>query len=283
MNRREFVAAAAVLPLVAARPASPKFQLGLVTYNVPAAWDLPTILDVCKDVGIAAVECRTTHKHGVEPSLTKDERKRVKGQFADSGVRFWGCGSVCEFHSPDHAVVAKHVEDCKRFIDLVRDLGGAGVKVRPNGVAKGHTVEQACEQIGKALIDCGQAASNAGVEIWVEVHGNVTQLPVNMKRIMDACGQKSVGVTWNSNSSDRDPSGSIAAGFELLAPHIKSCHITDLTQDAAGKYPYRDLFKRLAGISYDRYTLCEVGKSYPPAEGREYLRKYKKLWDELVG
>ncbi len=45
------------------------FKLGLVTYNVAANWDLPTTLKVCKAVGIAAVECRTTHKHGVEPSL----------------------------------------------------------------------------------------------------------------------------------------------------------------------------------------------------------------------
>jgi hypothetical protein len=58
-------------------PAVPpaKFQLGLVTYNIAAAWDLPTVLKVCKDVGLAAVEFRTTHKHGVEPSLTRDQRR----------------------------------------------------------------------------------------------------------------------------------------------------------------------------------------------------------------
>ncbi len=283
MDRRHFLAATAALPLVAAaRPAKPKFRLGLVTYNVPATWDLPTLLDTCKAVGIAAVECRTTHKHGVEPSLSADDRKRVRGQFLDSGVKFWGCGSVCEFHAADAAVVAKHVEDCKRFVELVRDIGGTGVKVRPNGVAKGHTVEQACDQIGKALIDCGKAAADAGLEIWVEVHGSVTQVPANMKRIMAACGHTAVGVTWNSNPTDL-VQGSLAEGFDLLAPHIKSCHINDLTNDAAGKYPYRDLFKRLAGIGYDRYTLCEVAKSYSPAEGREFLKGYKAMWDELAG
>ena len=34
-----------------------------------------------------------------------EERDRVKKQFADSGVVFWGCGSTCEFHSPDPAAV----------------------------------------------------------------------------------------------------------------------------------------------------------------------------------
>ena len=65
-------------------------------------------------------------------------------------------------------------------------------------------------------------------------------------------------------------------------PWIRSCHINDLTNDAAGKYPYRELFRLLRGIGYDRYTICEVGKAYPDAEkGREFLKEYKKLWEKL--
>ena len=284
-TRREFLAASAVaalLPVTAPAAEKAKFQLGLVTYNVPAGWDLPTILRICKKVGIAAVECRTTHKHGVEPSLTAEQRKDVKKQFADSGIVFWGSGSVCEFHSDQPAVVKKNIEDCKGFIGLVKDLGGRGVKVRPNGVAKGMTTENACEQIGKALTECGKAASDAGIEICVEVHGAIVALPKNMKAIMSACGHKSVGVTWNSNASDL-VEGKLDAGFDLLAEHIRSCHINDLTNDKAGKYPYRDLFAKLKKIGYDRYTMCEVGKSYTPDEGEKFLTDYKQLWTELVG
>lgn len=289
LSRRSFLAAAgaglaATWHIRADEPPGsppPKFQLGLVSYNVAAGWDLPTVLRICTAVGIPAFEARTTHKHGIEPTLTADQRKDVKRQFADAGVRFLSCGTVCEFHAADPAVVAKHVEDCKRFCQLVADLGGIGVKVRPNGVAKGHTVEQACEQIGKALVECGKAAADAGVEIWVEVHGAVTQAPKNMRAILDACGHPAVGACWNSNPTDLTD-GSIAEGFDLLAKHIKSCHINDLTDDAAGKYPYRDLFRRLAGIGFDRYTLCEVGRTYSPEDGEKFLRGYKEMWEELV-
>lgn len=289
LSRRTFLASAAsataagFLPsLSAAADNPPKFKLGLVTYNVPANWDLPTILKVCREVGIAAVECRTTHKHGVEPALTAEQRKDVKKQFADSGVVFWGCGSVCEFHSADPAVVKKNVEDCKRFVQLVKDLGGKGVKVRPNGVPKGADPQKTFEQIGKALNECGKVASDAGVEIWVEVHGAVTSIPKNMRTIMDACGHPAVGVTWNSNGTDLDEKKSIAAAFELLKPFIRSCHINDLTNDKLGKYPYRELFQLFRGMGYDRYTLCEVGKSYDVPAGTEFLKGYKKLWEELV-
>lgn len=287
LSRREFLAASVAVPLVfqpglARFDDAAKFKLGIVTYNVPKDWDLPTLLKVCKGVGIAAVECRTTHKHGVEPTLTAEQRKSVKQQFTDAGIVFWGCGSVCEFHSSDPAVVKKNIEECKQFVDLVKDIGGKGVKVRPNGIPKDADPQKTFDQIGKALAECGKAAENAGIEIWVEVHGAVTQSPKNMRAIMDACGHKSVGVTWNSNGTDIE-NKSIAGGFALLKPYIKSCHINDLENDAKGTYPYRELFKLLREADYDRYTLCEVGTAYPDvAKGTEFLKKYKALWETLV-
>src|SRR5262245_12199160 len=177
-----------------------KFRLGIVTYNVAANWDVPTILKVCKSVGLSPVELRTTHKHGVEPSLSKDARKEVRKQFADAGVEIWGCGTTCEFHSPDAAVVKKQIEICKQFVELAADIGGKGVKVRPNALPKDVPVEKTLEQIGKSLVPCGQAAADAGVEIWVEVHGPGTSLPQHAKTYMEQCGHPKVGLTWNSNA-----------------------------------------------------------------------------------
>ena len=291
LDRRRFLHAGAALAAAASAPAAraadkpgmaPGFRLGTVTYNAAKDWDIPTLLRVCKTVGISPVELRTTHKHGVEPSLSKDERKAVKQRFADAGVEIWGLGSVCEFHAPDQAVVRKHVETCKAFAQLAADLGSRGVKVRPNGLPKGVPVEKTLGQIGKALAECGRAAADAGVEIWVEVHGAGTQEPANMKTIMDACGHPSVGLTWNSNPPDVK-NGSVAESFRLLRPWIKSCHINDLYKDMTGAYPYRELFRLLRETGYDRATLCEVGRA--PADvaaGEEFLRYYKALWTELT-
>jgi sugar phosphate isomerase/epimerase len=293
MDRRTFLASSASLIVPSLGwadsppdPKAPPFKLGIVSYMIPAKWDLPTTLRVCKEVGLAAVECRTTHKHGVEPTLSANERKKVKAQFADSGIVFWGSGTVCEFHSVDPKVVQKNIEDCKKFIQLVADIGGVGVKVRPNGLPKEVKVEKTLEQIGKALIECGKAAQNAGVEIWVEVHGVGTQDPPHMKTIMEVCNHPSVGITWNSNPTDIKD-GSIKEAFEMLKKWIKSCHINDLNKQDAPKdkgfYPYRELFQLLREIKYNRYTLIEEGKAIDdPNEGIEYLKKYKRRWLELA-
>jgi sugar phosphate isomerase/epimerase len=288
-DRRQFLQStplAAACAGAAAAPrgpaAKPRFTLGLVTYNVASTWDLPTILKVCKAVGLSPVELRTTHGHKVEPELSKGDRKEVKKKFADAGVAFWGCGSTCDFHHTDQAAVRRQVELCKRFIELVADVGGKGVKVRPNGLPKGVETAKTLAQIGKALQECGKAASEAGVEVWVEVHGGGTSHPPHMKTIMQECGHQSVGVTWNSNGSDLKD-GSVAEYFKLLAPWVKSCHINDLTNDQSGKYPYRELFRLLKEINYDRTTLIEVGRVWKDADaGAEFLRYYKALWHELA-
>lgn len=259
-------------------PRQRRYRLGMVTYNIAANWDLPTILRVSRAVGIAAVECRTTHRHGVEPTLNAEERRRVRGQFADAGIVFWGCGTVCEFHSPDRAEVDRQIETCRRFVQLVADLGGRGVKVRPNALPAGVPPERTLEQIGRALRTCGQAAADAGIEIWLEVHGPRTQEPANIRAIMQACDHASVGITWNSNPTDvRD--GSVAESFAMLRQWIKSCHINELYRPT---YPYRELFRLLREDGYDRYTLIEVGRGMPDvASGEELLRYYNALWNEL--
>ena len=294
LHRRQFLATGSALAGATLLPASPvkaddkpkaeptTFKLGMVTYNVAANWDLPTILKICKSVGIAAVECRTTHKHGVEPSLTMEERAKVKKQFADSGVVYWGSGSICEFHSDKESVVRKNIEECKAFIKLTADIGGHMVKVRPNGLRKDVPTEKTLEQIGKALAECGQVAGDAGLEICLEVHGKDTQLPDNCRQIMQFCGHKSVGLTWNSNPTDIK-NGSIAASFDMLKPWIKSCHINEIYNDLNGKYPYRELFAKFREMKYDRYTMIELSKSpVDAASGEELLRYYKALWTELA-
>jgi sugar phosphate isomerase/epimerase len=273
--RMGLLSAGAVALGARARGAS-RFHLGLVTYNVAKEWDLDTILRLCREARIEGVEFRTTHAHGVERTLTPAERKDVKKKCADANLLQTSLGSVCEFHSPDPAVVRKNVDDCREWVLLAKDIGARGVKVRPNGLPKDVPEEKTLEQIGRALAECGAFAKDHGVEIWVEVHGDQTRIPARMKRIMDVCSHPSVGVTWNSNDTDVE-NGSVAKSFELLRPFIRCCHITDLRSG----YPYRELFSLLAQSGFDGFTLCEFPEPVPASNGPAWLRDYRERWEAL--
>src|SRR5688572_6258750 len=99
MNRRDFLSAAAAAPLLGslpalqpARSASDRrgLKLGTVTYNIARDWDLPTLIKNLTEVGFDAVELRTTHKHGVELSLSPAARAEVRKQFEGSAVKLGG-------------------------------------------------------------------------------------------------------------------------------------------------------------------------------------------------
>jgi sugar phosphate isomerase/epimerase len=254
-----------------------KMRLGLVTYNLAHSWDIPTIIQRCKATGFEGVELRTTHAHGVEPSLTKAQRVDVRKQFEDSGIVLWGLGSICDFHSDDPAAVKQNVETCKDFVVLAQDLGVKGVKVRPNGLQeeKGIPVEKTLEQIGLALRECGKAGADHGIEIWLEVHGPKTMHPPYIRKILDVCNHPSVGACWNSNLMDIKD-GSVKEYFELLRPDIKSCHITELWRT---DYPWKELFSLFKKTGYDRFTLAEIPESADPEKIMHY---YKALWMEYT-
>ena len=248
-------------------------RLGAVTYNVLKDWNLDTILINLEKAGFEAVELRTGHKHGVEPTLDTAARQQVARRFGQSKVRLLSFGSTCEFQSPDESIRRKNIEDGKKFVELAHDTGAWAVKVRPNGLPKEVPQETTINNIGAALRELGEFGEGKGVEIWMEVHGAATQVPPVAAAIMRAAKHKQVGLCWNSNPTDVI-NGSVKQSFDLLRPWIKNCHINELTSG----YPYREFFALLRQSKYDRYTLCEAQESKEP---ERFLRYYRALWMEL--
>ena len=249
-------------------------HLGCVTYNLLKDWDLETIIRNLEAAGYEAVELRTGHKHGIEPSLNEAQRNKVRERFQRSKVRLLSFGSTCEFESPDAAVRQQQVEIGKQWVSLAHDTGAWGVKVRPNGLPKGVPIETTIDNIAASLRELGDYGLRYGVEIWMEVHGHTTQNPPVAGAIMRAAKHQNVGVCWNSNPTDV-VNGSVKASFELLKPWIRNVHINDLSNS----YPWRELFTLLRDSGYERYTLAEVDPE--SKEPERFLRYYRALWTEL--
>jgi sugar phosphate isomerase/epimerase len=249
-------------------------QLGMVTYLWGAKWDLPTLIKNCEQTGFAGVELRSTHAHGVEPTLNDKQREDVRKRFEDSPVTCVGLGSACEYHSTDPAVVKKNIELTKQFVILAHDVGATGVKVRPNGLNKDEDPRETVERIGKALHKCGEFAEGYGQEIRVEVHGRGTQDPKIMRQIFDVADHPSVRLCWNSNPGEVKD-GSIAEPFKLLKDTLANViHIHRLYDP----YPYRELFGLLKQIDYGGWCLSESPATEDPIEVMHYYRVLFNEW-----
>lgn len=248
-----------------------KMHLGMVTYNLAADWDIPTIIKNCEQTKFEGVELRTTHAHKVEVNLSAEQRAEVKKRFQDSKVKLFGLGSAFDYHTPEQAKLRKDIDATKEYIVLARDVGATGVKVRPNAFPKDVPQEKTLEQIGKALREVAQFGQDHGQAIRLEVHGAGTSFPPHIKTILDVANHPNVGACWNSNKTDLDGEG-WDHNFELLKNKINAVHITDLFQE---DYPWRKLFAGLNAMGYSGFCLAEIPASSDPVRVMKY---YRALW-----
>lgn len=249
----------------------PTMRLGTVTYNLGKDWDLPTLIKNCEAAQFQGVELRTSHRHGVETSLTKTEREEVRKRFRDAKVELMGLGSAFDYHTPDQSKLRKDIEATKEYIVLAHDVGAPGVKVRPNGLPKEVSPEKTLEQIGRSLKELGEFGEGYGVQIRLEIHGTPTSLLPHIKKIMDTASHRNVGVCWNSNQTDLDGAG-FDHNFDLVKDKIFSVHLRDLYLE---EYPFRKLFRRLNESGFRGYCLAEIPES---ADAVRVMKYFRGLW-----
>jgi sugar phosphate isomerase/epimerase len=248
-----------------------KMRLGTVTYNLAMDWDIPTIIKNCTEAQFEGVELRTSHKHGVEVTLSKAERAEVKQRFANSPVALVSMGSAFDYHTPDQAKLKKDIEATKEYIVLAHDVGATGVKVRPNGLPKEVPVEKTLEQIGRSLRELGEFAAGYGQQIRLEVHGSGTSLVPNAKKIIDVANHPQVGACWNSNQTDLEGEG-FDHNFNLLKKKIFTVHMRDLSLE---EYPFRKLLNGLVESGFTGFCFAEIPASAEPVRLMKY---YRSLW-----
>ncbi len=287
LSRRQFVGssaalgAAAVLPAIAPRVARAaedvSIAYGLVTYMWGAEWDLPTLLENCKKSNVLGVELRTTHAHKVEPDLDEKQRAEVAARFADSGITCVGIGSDERLCNPDPALHRKAIEKSKEFIRLSHDIGGSGVKVKPNDFHPPVPREKTIEQIGKALNELGEYASGFGQQIRLEVHGKCgAEMPV-IKAIMDVASNDNVFICWNSNKTDLAGDG-LQKNFEMVRNRFgATLHVREFS---APDYPWQELFNLLVKSKWEGWMLCEASTKVPDKVAA--LADQRRIFDEMI-
>jgi len=268
---------AAMDPLSALAESREKgIKFGLVTYQWGKDWDLPTLIANCEKAGYSGVELRTQHAHGVETKLSPAQRAEVKKRFADSKVTFVGYGSNFEFHSPDQAVVRKNIEQTKEYIQLCKDIGASGIKIKPNNLPAVVPKEKTIAQIAASFNEIGKYAGDFGQLVRVEVHGLLTQEIPDIKAIFEQVTESNVKICWNSNDTDLLPPG-FEANFNSVKIWVgDTIHVRELSLK---DYPYHQLFHNLARRYYNGWVLLEA--SSEPTDKIAAMKEQLSLFNQM--
>jgi len=253
-----------------------KMKFGLVTYLWGKDWGLAELIGNCEKAGIPGVELRTEHAHGVESTLSARQRTDVRKLFSDSKVELVGLGTNFSFHYADPEQVKKDIEGAKEYIKLSYDVGGSGVKVKPNDLPTEVPKEKTIEQIGRSLNKLGAFGADYGQEIRLELHGQCSELPT-IKAIMDVVEHPNVGVCWNSNPEDLKGEG-LEYNFNSVKEHFgDTVHVRELN---VGPYPYQELMRLFVDMDYSGWILLEARTE--PEDRVKALVEQRELWKKMV-
>jgi sugar phosphate isomerase/epimerase len=253
-----------------------KIKFGLVTYMWGAGWDLPTLLANCEKAGALGVELRTEHAHGVEPTLNAAQRKEVRERFAESPIKLVGLGCNEDFHDPDAASLRQSIDRAQAFIKLSHDVGGSGVKVKPNDLPPGVPRERTIEQIGRSLNELAKFASYFDQQVRLEVHGGCAHLPT-IAAIMQVADHPNAVVCWNSNPQDLEGEG-LDHNFRLVQDRLGSTvHVRQLN---GGAYPNARLIELLKNAHYKGWLLIEDGAV--PKDVVAALQDQRRAFEKLL-
>jgi len=256
---------------------SSEMRFGLVTYLWGKDWDLPTLIRNCQTTKVLGVELRTQHAHGVESTLSAAQRQEVKKRFADTPVVLVGLGTNFAFHYADPAKLREDMDGAKDYVKLSHDVGGSGVKVKPNDLPDDVPAEKTIAQIGSSLNELARFAADYGQEIRVEVHGRKTsELPV-MKQIFDVATHPNVGVCWNCNEQDLEGDG-LEYNFNLVKDRFAAtAHVRELD---IGEYPYQQLMRLFVKMDYKRWILLEARTE--PTDRVKALLQQRLVFEKMV-
>jgi sugar phosphate isomerase/epimerase len=162
---------------------------------------------------------------------TDDYIKELKGKAADLGVGISGTGVRNNFTTSDKAVRAAGVQHIKEFVEVAAALGAPVVRVFSDtqmkaktwhDVAPGCTYEQVQAWIAEALSECAEHGKQFGVHIGVQNHGDFLQTGEQQLALMKAVNSDWCGpIVDTGYYKSKDPYADMA----LVAPHAVNWQI----------------------------------------------------------
>ena len=295
-SRREFLHSSALallagcagVPRVAGGPG--RLPLGFSTLGCPQ-WSWGQILDFANANGFPAIELRgledkvdiTQH-----PDLAPAKLADVKQHLADRDLTVICLGASARMHDLD----AAQLDEAGRYIDLARALGTPYVRVFGDRYVAGESREATRERIAANLRKLGERASNQGVTLLIESHGDFTDSP-SLLEILQRADSPAVALLWDAHHTFVASGETPADTVRQLGRWIRHTHLKDSVAAGAGRryvltgageVPVRQQVEALAQTGYRGSYSFEWEKRWHPEieEPEIAIRQYAEVATEYL-
>jgi sugar phosphate isomerase/epimerase len=194
-------------------------------------WTWHDVLKFGSQFGYDGVEIRLLSREtdllkidDLQPGQWRNRQREL----GNTGFRVAGLASSVRFDAPVASDRAEQIEIGRRYVDLCVALGGEFIRVFGDILpaigdpARGATIQQ----IADGLVELGEIAAPAGIQILLETHGDFSASPPCVD-VMQLANHPFVGLVWDTHHPWRFHGEPLAESWEKLRPWTRHTHWKD--------------------------------------------------------
>jgi sugar phosphate isomerase/epimerase len=238
-------------------------------------WKVPRIIGMATASGYEGIELRFVEN---EDSLWKLAAFRGEGlaatrnALADEGLTICCVDTSCRFHFPDPNERARWIDEGERMAELAAALQSPGIRVFGDTVQPGADRKSTRGWIAESMRTLADRIASAGVEVWLETHGDFARAAETADILEDA-HRPGIGVIWDPANCYVEAGEHPREGAQELAAKIRHVHFKDLdirgkdwkpALTGRGNFPSQDVLDALCDISYGGFVSFEWEKKWHP-------------------
>jgi sugar phosphate isomerase/epimerase len=244
------------------------------------SWSFQTAIEQAHTLGYDGIELRfieNSDRLWELPAFQGAGLKEHCDRLASTGLVIPCVDTSCLFDSPDAAQRRQSLEMGRSMVELAAALKAPGIRVFGDRVQPGADLPSTAAWVAEGIHQLAEFALPAGVEIWLESHGNFAPAAAAMS-VLRAADCTNCGVIWDSLNAYSEFAEELDEGWRLLAGAVRHVHIKDARRiDGApadqpwepvllgeGDFPARELVALLRENDYQRFVSFEWEKRWHP-------------------
>jgi glucosamine-6-phosphate deaminase len=255
-------------------------KLSFSTLGCPS-WTLARVIDAAGRYGYDGIELRFLEDDDAlwaRPELLGAGLAETLRRLADAGLVVSCVDSRSFFHHPDAGKRATALDEAARTIDLAAALSAPGIRVFGDRVQPGADRASTEGWIADALRSLAERGRQAGVECWLETHGDFAT-GAAARGVLDKTAAPGAAAIWDPANAFSEFGEAPADGARALGDAVRHVHLKDVVPPRSegappipwtpvlmgrGEFPAEDVLDVLARRGYAGFVSFEWEKRWHP-------------------
>jgi len=193
-------------------------------------WTLRQVINLARRERYDGIELRFIQGDAAlwkRPEFTGAGLAETVAELGGAGLVVSCVDTSCFFHDPDPLERQRTLEEGRRMLALAAALRAPGVRIFGDRVQPGATRQATEGWIAEALHVLGEEAAAAGLETWLETHGDFASAEAT-SAILARAGTRGVGVIWDPANAFAESGEHPSEGFARLDGLVRHVHLKDI-------------------------------------------------------